>query len=508
MDRTLKTMREVTKTAQLQRRHFVLWLLIVLFAGGLFFMIKNASLLFADTPEIIEETSITGSNVDVEVTVRSDGVAIVHNKPTTKIFRPLSEFDEFKYKLVDKPGYFISRLAVRVTFEEPLPAKTKVIAFAVHGIDSHTEKQIDENTIEYVATDIGPEALYTVAAELPKGSIDWPWWRVVAAVVDGLPISFWLTLAALLPMITAIVLLVMFFPNLRIFIGRPAGELPAPPSDLPAALVGILIHGRVSAREIAATIMDLANRGYLTIFDKGNGQFSFGKRRGWQNLCPYELLLLEQIFANTASKPVNQQTSSEHDIELGVGGSLFSSQIAAIYVAMYDAATAAGYFKKNPAQIHQFYRMIGLFLFFVALGAFGAALLVDLQPSYLLFFFAGMMTMALIIIVAADDVPLLTQQGEAARWQWLQFGNHLRNYSLINYTEGAQAHYERYLPYAVVTSSELEWVNRFRNHPFGVPSWYDSSEKTIPIQDFAASLHKIVGSIAQLFSSVKEPHVQ
>lgn len=504
--RQFQIMREVTKTAQLQRRHFVWWILIFAIVFGLIFLAQNAKLLMADEPDLIEETSVGNDRVGVDIVIQADGIASIAGKPTTKIFRPLIDFDEFKYKILDKPGYFIDQLVVRVKFAQALPPKTNVLAFAVHGIDSHTEKQINANTIEFIANDIGPEAVYTISAQLPKGSIAWPWWRVLLAIVNGLPIGFWLTLAACLPLITATVLVVMFYPNLKLLARRSAGLLSTPPSQLPAGLVGILVHGRVSAREIAATILDLANRGYLTIFDHGNGKFSLAKSRGWQNLQAFELLLLDQLF-NSSQSNLKQITISSQDLEEGISQNLFSTQIAAIYVAMYDAATAAGYFKQNPAQIHQTYRMIGLFLFFVGLGAFGVALMINLEPNYLLFFFAGMMTMALVIIVSADDVPLLTEAGEQARQNWLNFADHLRYQSPISYTEGAQSHYERYLPYAVVLNSELKWVNRFRDHPFGQPSWYDSTEQTIRLSEFANNLHRIVGSIAQLFAVVKEPSV-
>lgn len=501
---TVTTMREVTKTVRLQRRHLLFWLGIVVFAAFLSSVILNGSSLFASTyaPDIVE-TSTAGTALAVAIQVKPDGSAIVNNKPTKKIFKPTRQFDELRYKLLDKPKVFIDQMVVRVSFAKPLPAATKIESLAVHGIDSATQNQIDDHTIEYTANGIGPEATYTIVAELPPGTTNWPWYRRLASLISSLPVGFWLVLASLMPISTIAVLLLMFWPHLRdLLMPSSRLELMAPPAPISAAVAGIILNGRVSAREIAATLISLANRGYLTIYNRGGGQFSFAKRRAWQGLESFELLLMTQLFNAKNYK------STDEDIELSIGKTLFSPVVAKVYVAMYDAATAAGYFKKNPVGIHQTYRMIGLFLFFLGLGAFVTALLVELQPNNLLFLFAGMMTMALIIMVAADDAPLLTAEGEKARREWLAFKNYLTSSELISYTEGAQAYYERFLPYAIVLKAEIPWVNRFRKHPFNPPSWYDSADQSMPIETFAHGLYTIVGSIAELFSSVKEPTIE
>lgn len=500
---TYQAMHEVTRTVQFQRRHFVFWLIIILFAVGLTIFIQYGRFIFADEPVIDDSVYESGVTATLQVDVTADGRVMVDGEPASiKVFQPYAAFDELKYKVLDKPQTFIDALIVRVSFETPLPPNTVFRSFAIHGVDFTSEEQIDAQTIEYQASGIGPEATYTIVAQLPKGVIEWPAWRDAMATLNSLPLSFWLAFSFLMPFITLIVLIVMFWPAIRGLVGAKAHEvLPAPPQALPPAVVGILVNGRVSAREIAATLLDLAQRGYLTIFNKDDAHFTFAKRRAWTGLQTFELILLTQLFQ------VKGYKASAQDIELSVGETLFSPGIAKAYLAMYDAAVAAGYFKRNPAEIHRRYRLIGLLLFFIGLAAFTFIMFFDLQPSYLLFIFAGMMTMALVIIVAADEVPLLTSTGELTRRDWLAFRNYLRSKELIGYTEGAQAYYERFLPYAVVLQSEVEWVNRFSRHPFQLPSWYDATTRVLAIEDFARGLYGIVGNIAELFSSAKEPSV-
>ncbi len=496
-------LRGIVSSIEIRKRHLFFWVVIALFMAGLVYAIQTIDSPLASPEEIQEDSGFDPTAVSViDVVVARDGRVTVDGQPSAGLLQPLQRFDEFKYKVIDKPRTYIDYLTVKVTFQAGIPERAKIQSFAVHGIDQSSETRLDDRTIEYSAIGIGPEATYTVAAEIPKGTIQWPLWRRVVATISNLPPGVWLGVGSILPLLTLLILLIIFRLTIKsFFAGEPTGVIAALPHRLPPAIVGIIVHGRVSSREIAATLLDLANRGYLTIFNKGNGEFSFAKRAPWQGLQPFELHLLTQMFPSQGYK-VNQE-----EVELSLGGSLFSRTIAKVYLSMYDAATAAGYFERNPAAVHARFRFIGYTLFFLGLMLFAATLLLEIQPAYLVFLFAGMMTMALVIIFFATSAPLLTKQGEAERLSWQQFGNYLADSTLVGYTEGAQAYYEQFLPYAVVLRQEIAWTRRFREHPFRMPEWYDTKKETLAIEDFASGLDEIVGSVGELFASAKEPTV-
>ncbi len=499
----LAVIQGLASSVRLRKRHLFFWLVIALFIGGVGYTISAIDSPFASPEEIQENYSVDPSAAAViNVAVASDGRVMVDGQPTSGLFRPQRNFDEFKYKVIDKPKNYLDYLTVRVTFTAGLPAGTKIQSFAVHGIDQASATKVDEQTIEYSAVGLGPEATYTIAAQLPKGTVSWPLWRTVIATMVNLPPSIWLGVGITLPLLTFMALIVMFRLTIKsFFAGQPTGEISDIPQRLPPAIVGIIVHGRITSREIAATLIDLANRGYLTIFNKGDGQFSFAKRAPWQNLQSFELLLLTQMF------PDKNYKANQQDVELGLGGALFSRTIAKVYLAMYDGATSAGYFLHNPASVHARYRFLGFFLFFLGLMSFATTLLLEIEPAYLVFLFAGMMTTALVIIFFATSMPLLTKTGEAARQQWQLFSNYLADPTLIGYTEGSQDYYQRFLPYAVVLRQETSWARRFREHPFQMPIWYDTKKETLAIEDFASGLHEIVGGISKLFAGAKEPTV-
>jgi hypothetical protein len=499
-----KALREVVKSTQIQKQHLVFWLVIALFFTGLVFVAKYAGGLFASTldMEVNEQISYQSKSYTVAIDIDERGRASINGKPSYTIFRPLKNMDELKYKVFDKPKTFIDQMIVRVRFATPIPENARLQAFAVHGIESSKETRIDEHTLEYIASGIGPEASYTIAALLPPGTVEWPWWRQQLAAVATMPAWAWVSAGLALPILTALMLFVMFRSRVSSFFGgEPQAVYDQPPQALPPAIAGILVNGRISSREIASTLLDLANRGYLTVFNRGGGQFSFAKRRSWQGLQSYESLLLSQMF------DTKNYRSTGHDVEASVGAKLFSPEITKVYVAMYDAATAAGYFERNPGVVHQRYRITGFLLFFLGLLAFVAVLLFEIEPAYLTFIFAGVMTMALVIILAADSVPLRTRAGEAAKLQWLSFRNYLNVPVPFGYVEGTQDVYEHYLPYAVALKAESAWAKRFQQFPFKVPDWYGSVDQNVALEDFANGLYGIVGSIAHLFAHSKEPTI-
>lgn len=495
---------EIVATVRFQRRQFYFWLAVVAIAGGLFYLAKNAGQIMADSHDalLIEEGFDSASAYTINVAVMANGEATREGRPANNLMLPLADFDEFRFKVLDKPKFYIDAMTVRVTFAEPLPPETRLRSFAVHGIDDATERRLDDRTLEFTASGIGPDGTYTVVAQIPKGTINWSPWRLAIYSLASLPGAVWVAVAALLPLTAAVVIAAMFWPMLKSQLrAQTLPPLPAPPQALPPAIVGVMVNGRLSVKELAATVVDLAERGYLTLFAKDAERISFAKKRGWQGLQTYEHTLLSQIF------PLQGNRASARQIEQSVGSTLFSPAIARVYIEMYDAATAAGYFKRNPAAVHQHWRFVGLGLFFIGLMAFTAAISFEFQPSFLLFFFAGMMTMALVVIVGAESVPLLTPAGESAREDWLAFRRYLTNPEPIGYVEGSQAYYERFLPYAIVLGAESEWAARFRQHPFKSPSWFDAHERPLTVEDFASGLYRAVGDIGQLFSDAKAPVV-
>jgi len=84
----------------------------------------------------------------------------------------------------------------------------------------------------------------------------------------------------------------------------------APPDGMTPAEAGTLVDDNVAMRDITATIVDLAVRGFLLIEEKeksqlmglvSNKEYIFHLKKGpseWTGLKPHELILIAGIFAN------------------------------------------------------------------------------------------------------------------------------------------------------------------------------------------------------------------
>ncbi len=94
----------------------------------------------------------------------------------------------------------------------------------------------------------------------------------------------------------------------------------APPDGMTPAEAGTLVDDNVAMRDITATIVDLAVRGYLVIEEKEKSQmmglisskeYIFHMKKNpaeWTGLKPHELVLLAGIFSNGALADVELST--------------------------------------------------------------------------------------------------------------------------------------------------------------------------------------------------------
>lgn len=499
----------IGSSAASQRRRWLSLAIISIVAIALGWFIQQRPTLYAD-PEpfdemLIEESDQSSANAQsstVDIFVDRHGRTTLNGQSVKGLLRPGASFDELRYKVIDKPGFFLDDIVVRIQFENTLPAETKTLVYAVHGINETIEEQSDSHTLQYRARGVGEDATYTIVAQLPPQSFDWSPMQLLAARLQSLPLAIWLTIAAGLPLLTLVILLIMFWPLIGVWLDRPTHTVAQPPAPISPAEAGVLVKGRVSARELAATLIDLANRGYITIFSKGKDHFSVGRRKSFDDLSAFEQLLLSQIFPDQSGPKTTQQ-----EIELQLGAQLFSQSIAKLYWSIYQSVSQLGYFVMNPAAIHNRYRYIGLMIFFLGLFLFGTALVLEIEPAAALVFLAAMMVGGLLIIALADLAPLWTPAGLAARKEWLAFEQYLAQSEPLGYVEGTQVAYQRYLPYAIVLGKELEWLNRWRQFPFALPDWYGTTDDWVAIEDFAQAVYRIVGQLAALFSAAKAPIV-
>lgn len=234
-----------------------------------------------------------------------------------------------------------------------------------------------------------------------------------------------------------------------------------PPAGLRPGLVGTVYDGVAESRDVTATIVDLAVRGYVRITavepeDDAAAQTRRGKQRAdWEvtaqeppagdELSVMEARLLNGMFAYGPSVRISQLTAD------------FGSVMREAVQALYTEAVHRGWYKRHP-RVRRGLHGFGLWGL-----AGGASLVMVLVGGW-----AGVAAAALTLGSAAAwqkfgrVLPGRTAEGTAVRIQALAFEEYLRTAEAdqIRFEEAADI-FSRYLPYAIVFGVADHWAKVF-----------------------------------------------
>lgn len=463
---------------------------------------------------------------------RDTSVTINGQKAKTR-FTPLKDIDRMQLILIEKPDRPMS--TVSYTFKLPdhiSVGAVNIIPTLVHSYTFSVEKQIiDRQTFTISAEDISPQATLSVQIDFPKGALFFPPSLVLLSFIVNTSIYWWIGLSVAVPLVCFLILGVIIYRR-SYFNRRFKGVKPQnkPPSSLPVAACEVLQSGRITKRSLAATIIDLANRGYVEIGYHGNN-FKLGKHRQFKlpsqadiarvqaptdiaailqavslikddtDLKYYERLLLSKLFSEDSTIVGRQQ------VEERLEHRLFSEKIARSYQEIYKIANRNGYFIENPAGYHKRTKIAGIILFYLGFIGFALGVKFFPEPKTALLVWVGMIFSALVLISQSTKLPVLNERGARELGNWLAFRAYLADSELIPYGRINSNLFQRYLPYAIVFNVEKEWSARFRDHPFMPPSWFVSEDTYTTILQFDSELFPMVEWIGQSLSLARTPTV-
>jgi uncharacterized membrane protein len=247
--------------------------------------------------------------------------------------------------------------------------------------------------------------------------------------------------------------------------------LPEPPSDLPPGLVGTLVDEQANTRDVLATIVDLARRGYLRIEevgeDDGSGystsDFLYTKLyKPTDDLYEYERYLLQKLFAGGKERLLSDLKES------------FYSYNEHIKKLMYETVTEKGLFVANPRLVRGKWIGIGVGVIALSLlfGCLGTVILsVITDTAILLAFGPGILGIGFLII--AYFMPKKTQKGADEAAKWKAFFTYLKNIGEYTDLEKAADLFERYLPYAIAFGINKAYIRQWEPvQQVSAPQWY------------------------------------
>jgi len=202
---------------------------------------------------------------------------------------------------------------------------------------------------------------------------------------------------------------------------------------------GTLLDEKADMQDITATIIHLAQRGYMQINEAENGSFTLKKlvpKEKSEKLRSHEQRLYDDVFG--ALDVVNLKTAK------------LSVVVEQAKKDLYDMVVLDGFFEKNPQTVRNGY---------IALAVLG--------------FVTGNFPLLLSALLFGLQMPVKTVFGSEQSAVATSLKNFLSSQERqLEFQAKNQMMFEKLLPYAVAFGVEKIWADRFKDISMKQPDWY------------------------------------
>jgi len=256
---------------------------------------------------------------------------------------------------------------------------------------------------------------------------------------------------------------------------RPIAAQYEPPDKMTPGEVGTLIDNSVDMRDITASIVDLAVRGYMVIEEQQKDHmlglthskdyvFHLKKPRAeWSALKAHEQELLDGLFRGG---------NAGDTVTLAELHNRFYQNIPTIKSQIFGTLVGQGYYVRRPDSVRSTYLMFGIIAGFILIWG-GVRVANGLGMAPLPFIVAGILTAA-IICGFGWFMPARTQSGARALEGILGFEDFLNHVEAdrFNRTIKTPEMFEKFLPFAMALGVEKNWSKAFQGIYTQPPQWY------------------------------------
>ena len=260
-----------------------------------------------------------------------------------------------------------------------------------------------------------------------------------------------------------------------------------PPDGLSPAEAGTLIDNSADMRDVTATIVDLAVKGYILIEDTEKEQllgllksteYVFHlKKPGheWGELRRHERKLLDSLFLNETRNKV-----SLSDLE-----NSFYRNLPEIRDRIFESLLSRQYYRRRPDAQKGIYIVLGIFIGFMVMG-FGIVMGDYWGVAPVTAVLSGVLTLA-VMVGFGLIMPARTKVGARALEGVLGFEEFLERVESDKYerVEMTPDLFERFLPFAMAFGVERRWAKAFDGIYNAQPTWYQGRS---PISSFRPAL--------------------
>jgi uncharacterized membrane protein len=339
----------------------------------------------------------------------------------------------------------------------------------------------------------------TVAVAFDKGVIQEP---TAADVVGRFVRSNW---PLFLPVVVFCFMFYLWWTRGRDPRLRPIAAQYEPPNQLTPGEAGTLVDNSANMRDITASIVDLAVRGYLVIEEvqkdrmlglmhEKDYNFILQKDRSqWSALKPHEQALLDGFFTTgTAGETISMD--SLHNS--------FYKTLPIMRSGIFESLVSRGFYKRRPDSVRSTYLGAGIVLGVLMIWG-GGALARDLGIAPLPFIVGGIVS-ALVICAFGWFMPAHTEQGTRALENVLGFEDFLNHVEAdrFNRTIKTPQMFEKFLPFAMAFGVEKNWSKAFDGIMTQPPGWYRGGSGPIfyPV-NFTSDLNSMSSRASSVMAS-------
>ncbi len=284
---------------------------------------------------------------------------------------------------------------------------------------------------------------------------------------------------------------------------RPISVTYEPPQGLTPAEVGTLVDNSPDLRDISATLVDLAVRGFVKIKEESRPQLlglwskteyrleRMKERTEWAGLQAHERQLLEALFSD----------NTKQEIELSDLQNRFYVHVPKLKDAMFLRLLKHGYYEQQPDKVRRRYLIAGGAI--VVAGLLGVQWALAAGVNALPFLIATLLSAA-IVIAFGWVMPARTRQGAQVLESILGFEEFLSRVEGPKLQQLAKTPelFEKYLPYAISLGVEASWARAFEDLYLKPPDWYQGSDGVqFQPRTFAANLGSMTSRAESVMTS-------
>jgi uncharacterized membrane protein len=281
----------------------------------------------------------------------------------------------------------------------------------------------------------------------------------------------------------------------------------APVEGASPAELGTLVDNTADLKDITATLVDLAVRGFIKIEEKTESHlFGLAKSTDYiihftgdpadtRSLKPHEQHYLSAL---SSLAPIGESSVKISDLQ-----DKFYTHLPSIRSAIYDKLLSSGYYLQRPDKVKGKWAAFGALT--LAVGAGLTALTVSRMSMTFApgAFIVATFVSAVIVFVFAAIMPARTIAGARAREATLGFKEFLSRVESERYKKmiTSPEMFERYLPFAMAFGVGDKWARAFQDIYREPPNWYVGGPANFNVVSFTHSINNMSSVAASSMSS-------